>query len=150
MYILGRTIMKLGEESIPSAGFRQLPASVRWVLTDVFEHPGTSISQITARTGFPQSLVSTSVARLRDLGVMVTEADPADRRRTLAAPAPGMLQRAADRASDPVDATVARAMATDGEAEEAEVAEVLAALELLARYFTPQTLTQIRFEAVSA
>src|SRR5580693_7809367 len=60
-----------------------LPTGPSLVLRDVFAHPGSSITDITARTGLPQSYVSESVARLRSQGILETSADPADRRRTL-------------------------------------------------------------------
>jgi hypothetical protein len=172
LYLLGRRLMKLGVDAIPSSGFRELPASVRSVLVDALGHPGSSISDITARTGFPQSHVSASVAKLRELGALVTEVDPADRRRTLVQPGAGVMQRASQRTSVPVDATIAAALvvaggagdgaagdgaASDGAASDGAnghhgvdgadraegddgLAEVLAALDLLARRLTPGAL----------
>jgi predicted transcriptional regulator len=82
LFLLGRRLMKLGEDAIPPSGFQQLAVSVRSVLADALTDPGSSISDITERTGFPQSHVSVSVARLRDLGALVTDAtagpEPAD------------------------------------------------------------------------
>jgi DNA-binding MarR family transcriptional regulator len=110
--------------------FHRLPAGVRTVLLDVFQHPGSSISEITARTGFPQSLVSVAVARFRDRGVMVTEDDPADRRRTLVSPAPGVKEAGRRHANaTTVDAVLSEALG----AGPAEVAEIVAVLESLAR-----------------
>jgi hypothetical protein len=158
LYLLGRRLMKLGVDAIPSSGFRELPASVRSVLVDALGHPGSSISDITARTGFPQSHVSASVAKLRELGALVTEADPADRRRTLVQPGAGVMQRASQRTSVPVDATIAAALGAvsavsavgavgadggdggDGADGDDGLAEVLAALDLLARRLTPGAL----------
>lgn len=68
---------------MPSAGFTRVPSSVRMVLLDIAEHPDSFISQIVERTGLPQSLVSQTVARLRDRGAVSTAVDPSDRRRTL-------------------------------------------------------------------
>jgi hypothetical protein len=130
LFLLGRKLVKLGEEAVPASGFHELPTSVRSVLVDVLSHPGSSITDITARTGFPQSHVSASVARLRDQSVLVTAVDPGDRRRTLVRPAPGVVRRGARRASVPIDATVAKALGTD---DQGQVAEVVAALELVAR-----------------
>lgn len=127
--------MKLGEEAIPSTGFRELGASVRSVLVDALANPGSSISEITGRTGFPQSHVSASVAKLRDLGALVTEPDPADRRRTLVQPGPGVMQRARQRTAEPIDATITAALNADG--GDGGLAEVLAALDVLSRWLTP-------------
>lgn len=129
LFLLGRTLMKLGEHAIPPSGFHQLPTSVRSVMLDVFEHPDTSIHQITERTGFPQSHVSASVAKLRAAGVVVTATDPADRRRTLVKQSPDIPARATQ-FSAPVDDAVAAAIGTD---DPVQVREVITALEALAR-----------------
>lgn len=113
------------------------------MLTDVFEHPGSSISEITARTGFPQSHVSTAVATLRDLGAMMTEVDPLDRRRTLVAPAAGVQGGAVERGSGGVDTTVADAMANSSPSEVAEVV----ALDLVAWHLMPGLVTSMRAES---
>ena len=54
----------------------------RLVLEDVITHPDSSISEVHQRTGFGQSHVSASVARLNERGLLVTAADPGDARRT--------------------------------------------------------------------
>src|SRR5260370_31507142 len=100
--------MKLGEEAIPPSGFHQVPTSVRSVLVDVYEHPGSSVSEITARTGFPQSHVSASVTRLREAGALVTTTDPAHRRRTLVSPNPEVQRGLSSLAWVPVHALLAR------------------------------------------
>jgi DNA-binding MarR family transcriptional regulator len=142
LFLLGRVLMKIGEEAIPAAGFHQLPASVRSVLIDVFEHPNSSIGEIAARTGFPQSHVSASVARLRAIsGVLQTTVDPRDRRRTLVRVSPEAILQAAPCISTPIDGALAAALGTDNPQE---VEEVVAALELLAQRLTPQALSRIR------
>ncbi|MGI5218830.1 MarR family winged helix-turn-helix transcriptional regulator [Nocardia sp. CA-290969] len=65
------------------------------VLDDILEHPGSSVRQITERTGFVQSHVSTTIARLGDRGLVETTTDPTDRRRTIASPT-GLLLRTID------------------------------------------------------
>jgi DNA-binding MarR family transcriptional regulator len=135
LYLLGRKLMKLGEEALPPSGLDDMGASVRSVLTDVFSHPGSSVSEIKDRTGFLQSHVSSSVARLRDLGVLVTAPDPADRRRTLVRPAEGMVQKAVRRAASSVDTTLAEAIGPDAQDR---LPEVLAALDLLGELVMPQ------------
>jgi DNA-binding MarR family transcriptional regulator len=136
LFLLGRRLMKLGEEAIPSSGFRDLPTSVRSVLVDVFSHPGSSVSEIASRTGFPQSHVSMSVAKLRELGALETEIDPADRRRTLVSPTEGALERSTVRGSEPVDATLRAAMGV--QATDAAMAQALAALDLMASVLMPR------------
>jgi DNA-binding MarR family transcriptional regulator len=129
---LSRTLMKIAEQAIPPSGFHQLPASVRVVMIDVFEHPDSSIHEITQRTGFPQSHVSASVTRLREAGVFVTTTDPQDRRRTLVKRSPDIPARA-QRFSTPIDDAVAAAIGTD---DRARVGEVLTALHTLATHLT--------------
>ncbi len=130
--------MKLGVRALPPSEFRDLPISVRIVLVDVFEHPDTTIGQIVERTGFPQSHVSSSVARLRDLDMLTTTIDPDDRRRTLVAPKPEHRNRAAlaEPDSEPIDAIVAAALVERlGPLGAEQVAQATAALELLERLF---------------
>jgi hypothetical protein len=76
LFRLGRRLMKLGVRALPPSEFRDLPISVRIVLVDVFEHPDTTIGQIVERTGFPQSHVSSSVARLRTAGARWWRPEP--------------------------------------------------------------------------
>src|SRR5436190_17929609 len=83
LYLLGRTLMKIAEESMPRSDDAELPTSVRSVYLDVVANPNSSIGEIAERTGFPQSHVSASVARLRAIATALeTTVDPEDRRRT--------------------------------------------------------------------
>ncbi|MGO8685010.1 MAG: MarR family winged helix-turn-helix transcriptional regulator [Thermoleophilia bacterium] len=138
LFILGRKLMKLGAEALPKGS---LPASVRSVLIDVATHPDSSITDITVRTGFPQSHVSAAVAKLRDGGALVTERDPADHRRTLVRVSPETIRRWARRGAVPIDATLDRALESD---DPAEIAEIVAALQLLAQRLTPKAGARIR------
>jgi DNA-binding MarR family transcriptional regulator len=128
LFRLGRALTKIGENAIPKSGFHQMPTSMRAVMVDVFEHPDSSVQEITRRTGFPQSLVSAAVARLRGAGVLVTTADPEDRRRTLVRRSPDVPVRA-QRFSAPVDAAIADAIDTD---DPTRIREVVTLLETLA------------------
>jgi DNA-binding MarR family transcriptional regulator len=120
LFLLGRTLMKLGEDALPTDGLGPQPGSTRTVLVvlvDLAEHGESSVGDIVKRTGLPQSQVSTAVARLRDAGRLVTEPDPADRRRTLihlsAEPGP----RALAVAESSIDATIARALDDENKAK---------------------------------
>lgn len=101
---------------------------------DLYEHPGSSVSEITARTGFPQSHVSASVTRLCEAGALVIATDPADRRRTLVSPNPEVRPGLPSLAWEPVDGVLARAIGTG---DPSQAAEAVAAVELLARLLTP-------------
>ncbi len=129
LFLLGRQLMKLAEEGLPSGGLNH---RVRIVLLDVGAHPGSSISGIVARTGYPQSQVSTAVGTLRRIGAVRTEADPADRRRTLVWIVPTAVERARARVVSSADAAIARAL---GDADDQDVAEVIRALEMVAGRF---------------
>lgn len=62
-------------EGAPSAG-------VVVVTEDIARHDDTTVTQIAARTGMAQSLVSKVVAQLDEAGVVETVGDQTDRRRT--------------------------------------------------------------------
>jgi DNA-binding MarR family transcriptional regulator len=92
LIILGRQLARIGERAMRDGNHHDngpgdlgaaLPAGALIVMRDVLTHPGSSISDITARTGLPQSHVSESVNKLRVKGITEINADPADRRRTL-------------------------------------------------------------------
>ena len=81
------------------------------IIEDVAKNPGTSITEIGQRTGFVQSHVSTSVARLRERGVLETTPDPTDGRRTKVQVAPPAMRAIARRARRPIDDTITTAVA---------------------------------------
>lgn len=127
--------MDVAERALPRG---PINTGVRLVLIDVAYHPGSSIGEITERTGFPQSHVSQSVAKLRELGVLETTVDPVDRRRTLVRPTPVLQQRAARAsAATPLQEVLACAL---GEAGRGQLGEAVAAIELLASLFIPEAL----------
>ena len=131
LFLLGRKLMQIAEGSLPQG---KIATSVRLVLADVAYHPNSSITEITDRTGFPQSLVSTAVAKLRALGVVESERDPHDGRRTLVRATPRMGERAERAGATSIDPVLAELA---GEHRD-RVPEALAALELLAGLLTPE------------
>ncbi len=142
VYLLGRKLMKIAESAFaadqPGGG---LPTSVRMVLVDISAHPASSIGEITARTGFPQSHVSASVARLREQGVLETSVDAVDGRRTLVRLGDSLRERLATRAPVPVDAALAAELASP---DRADLAQVIDALEAVAERLIPQALRRTR------
>jgi DNA-binding MarR family transcriptional regulator len=130
LFLLGRKLTKIGEQALTGTGGSRLGAGGRLILEDVVTHPDSSIRDITDRTGFPQSHVSSTVAHLRDLGVLATAADPTDRRRTLVRTTEFYEQRAAERGSAPADSAIAAALSG---LDPDVVAEVTAALDVLGR-----------------
>src|SRR3984885_10257230 len=87
LFLLGRKLMQIANGALPQG---KTAPSVRLIFVDVAYHPNSSITEITNRTGFPQSLVSTAVARLRQRGLLESETDPFDRRRTLVRTTPAL------------------------------------------------------------
>ncbi|MEV1203172.1 helix-turn-helix domain-containing protein [Microbispora rosea] len=141
LFLLGRTLMKIGEEAMPVADIAPSGATqavgVRTVLVvvaDLRAHLETSVGEIAARTGLPQSAVSGAVARLKEAGAVVTAPDPADRRRVLIRHAPGRPARVEAVRAAGIEEPLAAALGTD---DPTQVAEVVAALEFLARRLAP-------------
>ena len=134
LIVLGRQLTRIGETVMRGQAPPAQPTVAGMVLADVFAHPGSSISEITARTGMPQSHVSETVARLREQGTVESLPDPADRRRTLvrvSAQHPGNVMRAA---LVPVDAELAAAL---GEVSPHEAADIIKTLQALAARLRP-------------
>lgn len=133
LYLLGRKLMKIADEALSKPATGGPPTSVRMILIDIAEHPDSSVGEIASRTGFPQSHVSASVARLRELGALVTSVDPRDRRRTLTRVAPGIRQRS-QRAAVPIDSVLTAALDSS---DPTDVEEVIEALDGLAARLMP-------------
>jgi DNA-binding MarR family transcriptional regulator len=130
LYLLGRRLMKLGEETMRGPGAPPVPTALRLIVGDLAENPESSIGEITERTGLPQSHVSQSVARLRKRGVVETASDPRDGRRTLVRLSPGVPERAAQVGSREADEALGAAM---GLTDPHEIAGTVAALEEVLR-----------------
>lgn len=144
LFLLGRTLMKIGEEAIPTEGIGPHSTSHRSVLivaSDIRAHPDTSVGEIAERTGFPQSKVSGCIARLREAGSIDTSTDPNDRRRLLIRPAARVSERVAQIRSASINDALVAALGTE---DPQQIAEVSAALETLAQHMTPQALTRLR------
>lgn len=134
LIVLGRTLSRIGEAVLRDGSAHSPPTGPVLVMKEVIAHPDSAISEITARTGLPQSYVSSSVAGLREQGMVQTAADPADGRRTLVRPDPGHMHLVAQKAAAPADDALARALAPM-EAEEARRA--IAVLEALVHALNP-------------
>ncbi|MET7397752.1 MarR family transcriptional regulator [Dactylosporangium sp. NPDC005572] len=102
------------------------------MLVDIAQHPDSSISEITGRTGFPQSHVSASIARLIESGDVVSDADPGDRRRTRVKVNPKAAGALLVITDTPVDDAIADALP-----DTSALPEVLAALDTLSRHLNP-------------
>ena len=134
LIVLGRQLTRIGETVMRGQAPPAQPTVAGMVLADVFAHPGSSISEITARTGMPQSHVSETVARLREQGTVESFPDPDDRRRTLvrvSAQHPKDVMRAA---LVPADAALTAAL---GDVTPDQAADIIRTLEALAARLRP-------------
>jgi DNA-binding MarR family transcriptional regulator len=104
------------------------------VATDIAGHPETAVGEIAARTGLPQSQVSTAIARLKEAGTVITTTDPADRRRALVSQAADVADQLAEVRAASVEPALAKALGTD---DPARVTELARALEQLVRDLLP-------------
>jgi len=102
------------------------------VLEDVITHPESSVSEIAEHTGFVQSHVSASVARLAQRGVLTTGSDPTDGRRTRVRATEQTLNAISRRASRRIDDTLASAVT-----DPAAARRVTALLDELAQLLLP-------------
>ncbi len=137
MYLLGRKLIKIAGDALPNPP-GGAPASIRMILVDIGENPDSSIGEITARTGFPQSHVSAAVSRLRDFGVVVTRSTSTTGvARSCAWPRdPGRARRA----EAPVDGALAAALGTS---DREVVDEVLDSLDMIAGHLLPGMRTEV-------
>jgi DNA-binding MarR family transcriptional regulator len=110
LHRLGKRLIDLSRTVTTDSGDPSLTACEVAVLEDVFKHPDSPVSDIHARTGFAQSHVSVSVARLAERGLVHTEPDPADRRRTLVSLADPARRAIVRRATRPADSAIADAV----------------------------------------
>lgn len=77
LYLLGHKLMRIGLEALPAGSpLRGLSPAAELILTDVLQHPGTSVGEIAQRTSLPQDYVSASVFRLADGGLLETGLAP--------------------------------------------------------------------------
>ncbi len=130
LFLLGRALMKIGEDALPEppGGAAKYAGSARMVLivaSDIAEHPASAVGEIAARTGLPQSQVSTAIARLKEAGSVITTIDPTDRRRALVSQAPDVSDRLAQVRATSIEPALAAALDTDDHARVAEVARML-------------------------
>jgi Winged helix DNA-binding domain len=147
LIMLGRQLTKIGEDVMrgpesAAADAPVMPTGPSLVLRDVFANPNSSITDITARTGLPQSYVSESVARLRGQGIVVTSADAADGRRTLVRVSDRHPRTVAAKGSVPVDAALAAALGEP--AGGPAVTQIIGTLSALAARLAPETPGPIR------
>ncbi|GGS92819.1 MarR family winged helix-turn-helix transcriptional regulator [Nonomuraea spiralis] len=123
---LGRRLVELSKAAAGETKGPPLTPGEEAVFEDVLRHPGSTVGEIQARTGFVQSHVSASVARMRERGLVQAAPDPGDGRRTRVTATDLAMNAVHRRAGRPVDDAVRAAV---GDPERA--ARVVALLEEL-------------------
>jgi DNA-binding MarR family transcriptional regulator len=111
LHRLGKRLIDLSRDATTSAGGAGLTAAEVAVLEYALTNPGCTVTELRDRTGFTQSHVSTSVARLRDRGLVQTAADPDDGRLTRVRLAPVARRAIQRRAARPADTAIRAAVA---------------------------------------
>jgi DNA-binding MarR family transcriptional regulator len=148
LYQLGRRLTELAYQAMGGAGLDLTPSEFL-VLRDLFMNGQSSITDTVNRTGLAQSKVSTSVAKLRDRGWVITSPDPTDRRKTLAAVTEQVKlegdARRAGNATDALDVVLADA----DPIERAQLAKCLARLHELLLAGHPSELRTFPSERVT-
>jgi DNA-binding MarR family transcriptional regulator len=128
---LGRRLVDLSREVTTTSGRTTLKSADTAVLEDLLAHPDSAVNEVAARTGFAQSHVSVTIARLRDVGYVTTVVDPFDRRRSRVRLAAATRRAILRRASHPADAVVTAALVDESRSRRAiELLEELADLML--------------------
>src|SRR5580704_10609162 len=82
LYRLGRRLQDLADRAMGGGRSFDFSVSEVIVISDLLDHADSTIGDLSSRTGFAQSRVSTVVAALRDRGWIETAVDEADRRCT--------------------------------------------------------------------
>lgn len=132
LHRLGRRLIELSRQVTGEPGDLVLTPGEAAVLEEAIIHPDGSVSEIAQRTGFVQSHVSASVARLAQRGMLVTGPDPSDGRRTRVRATDQTLNAIGRRAARRIDDTLASAVA-----DPAATQRVTALLDELAQLLLP-------------
>lgn len=134
LYRLGRCLTGIARGASGDPSDADIPAGEEAVLADAFDHPRSSIGDITARTRLAQSYVSATVRKMREAGVLHTEADPNDRRRTLVTTPDWLAGELESRGRRKVDDTLAAVL---GHPNPAATRRVVAMLDELVTLLAP-------------
>jgi DNA-binding MarR family transcriptional regulator len=90
LHKVARLLREVALDATADPGETPVSAGDVAIAEDITHHERASVGEIAARTGLAQSLVSRTVAKLHDAGVVVTERDLDDGRRVLISIAPGI------------------------------------------------------------
>ena len=130
LHRLGKRLLELSRAVTTQPGDPELTPGELAVLEDVIRYPDSSIGDVQERSGFAQSHVSASVARLRDRELVETRTDATDRRRLRIRVSRRAARTITTRARRPVDSLLIEATGSPARARRAarlldELAELL-------------------------
>jgi len=129
LHRLARVLREIAQAATANQGERPVAASTVAIVEDVTDHPRSPITRIAQRTGLAQSLVSRTVDRLQERGVLTVEHDPDDGRRTLVSVDPKTRRLDfSERAERPIGDAIRQLTGASG----AQQRRVEAALKVLA------------------
>lgn len=138
LHRLARTLREVAAAAAAEVADDQpLSAGQLAVVEDLARHEATTVGEVARRTGLAQSLVSTTVAGLREAGVVTARTDAGDRRRILVTLADDARSQMLSRSGRPVAdvlRTVVQAASpdVDGTVLDASTAELERLLDAVA------------------
>jgi DNA-binding MarR family transcriptional regulator len=132
LHRLARLLREIALRATGNTGADRVNAGELAVLEDVARFPGSTIRDITDRTGLAQSLVSRITRAMAEAGALTVQPDPIDRRRVRIDLTPSTRAAVLGRAAGTIAAAVAESTPALTAAERAAlVAHLTAAAELL-------------------
>jgi DNA-binding MarR family transcriptional regulator len=130
LHRLGRRLLAISRAATGSPRDPPTTAGEEAVLGDVLVHSGSTVRGIAERTGFVQSHVSASVAKLFERGLVTTLTDPADRRRTLVDASPAVRSAITTRAARDIEPALRESVGDKSADRAMDLLEKLAELVL--------------------
>jgi DNA-binding MarR family transcriptional regulator len=110
LHRLGRRLIELSRAATSDTGDQAMTPAEAAVIEDVIKNPGASVTEISQRTGFVQSHVSASMARLRERGLLETSPDPLDGRRITVQITRSASRAIKHRSGRPIEDTIEKAV----------------------------------------
>ena len=107
---LARVLRETAARAAAESGDDRLGPGALAVIEDLARHEATTVGEIARRARLAQSMVSTTVAGLREAGVVTSEPDPHDRRRVLITLSASTRAQIATRSARPVDGALREAL----------------------------------------
>lgn len=128
LHRLARVLADVAGAAAAETGDDRLTPGQLAVVEDLARHEATTVGEVARRTGLAQSLVSTTVAGLREAGVVTAQADPDDGRRVLVTLSRSTRSQILSRSGRPVDGALRTLLAAsadvDGMTLDASTAEL--------------------------